>query len=117
MKAENRKKKVLSGVILLVFTLMTSCVFAVNPSEVVRVGITDNQFQKVLKQEIVIFGTAECELCDKATRKVIAKIPAGQEMIIRNTEQGLCVIVNGQMAILQDIVIISPKGLLGVKVY
>ena len=38
---------------------------------VVRVGITDNKFQNVLKQEITVYGTSECEICDKETRKVV----------------------------------------------
>ena len=42
--------------------------FAAN-TDVVRVGLTDNKFQNVLKQTITVYGTAECDICDRETKK------------------------------------------------
>lgn len=88
-------------------------VFANN--DVVRVGITDNKFQNVLKQEITVFGTSECEICDRETHKVIASAPENAEILIRNGITGLDVFINGKGASLRDIVIVCPRGVLGVK--
>ncbi len=84
-------------------------------SNIVRVGLTDNKFQNVLKQEVVIYGTSECEICDKRTRKVVGKIPAGLDIYIKNSQNGIKVIVDNQEVNFGDIVIICPQGLLGVK--
>lgn len=84
-------------------------------NDVVRVGITDNKFQNVLKQEITVFGTSECEICDRETHKVIASAPENAEILIRNGITGLDVFINGKCASLRDIVIVCPRGVLGVK--
>lgn len=84
-------------------------------SDLVRVGITDNKFQNVLKQEIVIYGTSECDICDRATKRTIARVPENIDIYIKNSENGLQVIIDNQIATLRDLVIICPKGLLGVK--
>ncbi len=89
--------------------------FALNDYEVVRVGITDNKFQNVLKKEVTVYGTSECELYDRFSRRFITKIPAGSDIIIKSSEQGLNIICNAQIATFQDVVIICPQGLLGVK--
>ena len=90
-------------------------VFALNNFDVVRVGITDNKFQNVLRQYVTIYATAEIELCDKATKRIITKVPQGCDINIQNSEHGMIVTINGQNAMLQDLVIISPEGLLGVR--
>ena len=84
-------------------------------NEIVRVGITDNQFQKVLRQETVVYGTSECEICDKYTHKIIAKVPENTEMYIRNGETGLLLTIKEQQGTIRDFVIICPRGLLGIK--
>lgn len=89
--------------------------FAENPSNVVRVGLTDNKFQNVLKQDVVIYGTAECQICDKDSKKVIANIPANTDIYVRNSANGLVASVGAESANLRNIVIVSPQGLLGVK--
>lgn len=92
-----------------------SYVFALNNYEVVRVGITDNNFQNVLRQEVTVYGTSECEICDKISRKSIAKVPANSNITVKNSEKGLEISLRGQNGILRDFVIICPQGLLGVQ--
>ena len=84
-------------------------------NDVVRVGITDNKFQNVLKQEIVIYGTSECDICDRLSKRTIARIPENTDICIKNTENGLRVIIDNHVANLRDLVIVCPKGLLGVR--
>ena len=104
-------------VILALFTLLFSsnAVFAANDYEIVRVGITDNKFQNVLRQNVSVYGTSEMELCDKSTKKIITRVPEGYDINIQHSERGLIVTINGQNAMLQDVVIICPQGLLGVR--
>lgn len=100
--------------ILLCFSWQ-NCAFAGEVGDIVRVGLTDNNFQNVLKQDITIFGTAECDICDKISRKVLIHIPANSEINIKNGLSGLTVTYNVSVATLRDFVIICPSGLLGVK--
>lgn len=100
--------------ILLTFSCQ-NCVFASRIGDIVRVGLTDNNFQNVLKQDIIIFGTAECDICDKISHKVLIHIPANSEINIKNGLSGLTVTYNASVATLRDIVIICPSGLLGIK--
>ena len=108
---------------LFVFFIFTLILFLCNPclsmaetsSNVVRVGITDNNFKNVLKTELVVFGTSDCDICDKYTRRVIAHVPAKDEIYVKNSISGLEVTVNGNFMVLRDFVIVCPSGLLGVK--
>lgn len=84
-------------------------------TDVVRVGLTDNKFQNVLKQTITIYGTAECDICDRESRKIISRVPANGEVTIKNGITGLDVTINGRTATLRDFVVICPQGVLGVK--
>ena len=84
-------------------------------NNVVRVGLTDNKFQNVLKQEITIYGTAECSICDRESRKVISKINPNTDMTIKNGTTGLDVSIEGKGGTLRDFVVICPQGYLGVK--
>ena len=81
----------------------------------VRVGITDNKFQNVLRQNIILYGTADCDICDKATKKVLTRVPANSDIVVRNNLTGIDVIVNNTGATLRDFVIVCPTGLLGVR--
>ena len=81
----------------------------------VRVGITDNKFQNVLRQNIILYGTADCDICDKATKKVLTRVPANSDIVVRNNLTGMDVIVNNTGATLRDFVIVCPTGLLGVR--
>ena len=93
------------------FTTVTP-VFADN---IIRVGLTDNKFQNVLKQEVTIYGTADCEICDKETKKPIVAVPANVEITVSNGISGLDLSVDGKVGTLRDFVIVCPQGVLGVK--
>ena len=112
---KNGKWKIILGALFLCFALICNNVLAANDFDVVRVGITDNNFQNVQKQEITLYGTAECELCDKATKSVITRITPNTEIGIRNSHKGLIVEINNRAHMFQDLVLICPQGLLGVK--
>ncbi len=106
-----------SGILLVFFLLMFGFA-AFNPvfaDNVIRVGLTDNKFQNVLKQQVTVYGTAYCEICDKETRKPIVSVPADTEMTINNGVMGLDLIINGKVGTLRDFVIVCPQGVLGVK--
>ncbi len=106
-------KKVLGIILLFLFCISSSCVYA--DYNIVRVGLTDNKFQNVLKQEVTVYGTADCDICDKETKKVIYKAPSNTEIAVKNGVTGLDVIINGKSSTLRDFVIICPQGVLGVK--
>ena len=105
--------------ILVIFFVISSFlllpVFAGTNYNIVRVGLTDNKFQNVLKQETTIYGTAECEICDKITHKSMMKVPANKEIYIRQGVSSLIVGIDGKGFHTNDIVIICPQGVLGVK--
>ena len=92
-----------------------NCGFAANEYNVVRVGLTDNKFQNVLKQEITVYGTADCDICDKETRKVIAQLSAEKELTVKNGITGLEISANNKSITVRDFVIVCPQGVLGVK--
>ena len=76
------KIKLITGLFfLLVFSAGVLPVFS--DDNIVRVGLTDNKFQNVLKQEVTVYGTAECDICDKETRKIIANTAENTEKIGR----------------------------------
>ena len=82
-------------------------VSAQDDSGLVRVGLTDNKFQNVLKQTITVYGTADCDICDRATKKVLTHVPADNDIIINNGLAGMNVVVNNTGATLRDFVICS----------
>ena len=88
--------------------------FAAN-TDIVRVGLTDNKFQNVLKQTVTVYGTAECDICDRETKKIVSRISANTDIVIRNGVTGIDVTINGRSATLRDFVVICPQGVLGVK--
>lgn len=105
------------AVALLLFASLVGGVntaFAAN-TDVVRVGLTDNKFQNVLKQTVTVYGTADCDICDRETKKIISRISANTDIVIRNGVTGIDVTINGRNATLRDFVVICPQGVLGVK--
>ena len=108
------KIKRLIGVILLLISL-NGYALAFDGNSIVRVGLTDNKFQNVLKQEVTIYGTSDCEICDKETKKVLYKIPADTDLTIRNGVTGLDIAIAGKGATLRDFVVVCPQGVLGVR--
>lgn len=107
------KRLITSLFIVLAFCAMPS--FATEATTLVRVGITDNNFQNVLRQDITVYSTSDCIICDKSTRRMLMNVPSETDIVIKNSISGLEVNVNGQGGTLRDFVIISPEGLLGVK--
>ncbi len=81
----------------------------------VRVGITDNKFQNVLRQEITVYGTSDCDICDKESKRILTHVPAESDIVIKNGLTGMSVTVNNTGATLNDFVIVCPTGLLGVR--
>ena len=57
------------GFLLLVLLMFLAAIPVFANNSVVRVGLTDNKFQNILKQQTVVYGTDECTICDKATVK------------------------------------------------
>ncbi len=110
------KIRTLATVLLLFASLVggVNTAFAAN-TDVVRVGLTDNKFQNVLKQTVTVYGTAECDICDRETKKIVSKISANTDIVIRNGVTGIDVTINGRNATLRDFVVICPQGVLGVK--
>ena len=105
------------AIALLLFTSLVGGVntaFAAN-TDVVRVGLTDNKFQNVLKQTVTVYGTADCDICDRETKKIVSRISANTDIVIRNGVTGIDVTINGRSATLRDFVVICPQGVLGVK--
>ena len=115
MKIKNGKWKVILSAIFLGFALTFNSVYALNDYNIVRVGITDNKFQNVLRQDITLYGTAECDLCDKATKKIITKVTPDTDINIRQSERGLIISIGEVSHLFQDVVLICPRGLLGVR--
>ena len=115
MKVENRNWKVVLGSLVLSFALVFNSAYALNDFDVVRVGITDNKFQNVKRQEVTIYGTAESEICDKETKTSLARITPNTDIHIRNSNKGLVITIDKHTLTMQDVVFICPKGLLGVR--
>ena len=105
--------KILLITFLLIFTNISS--FAQEITDIVRVGITDNKFQNVLKQEVKLYATSDASICDKQTRRLLINVPADTDIVIKNSLAGLEVTVGNQSATLRDFVVVSPTGLLGVR--
>ena len=98
---------------LLIFSNFS--VFANNTAELVRVGITDNNFQNVLKHDVKLYATADSTICDRQTKRMLINIPAESDIIVKNSLAGIEVTINGKTSTLRDFVLISPTGLLGVR--
>ena len=106
---------ILKLLFLLLFSFAVVPAYASETADLVRVGITDNKFQNVLKQDIKLYATSDATICDKQTRRMLINIPANTDIVIKNTLSGLEVNVNGNVSTLRDFVLISPTGLLGVR--
>ena len=98
--------------VLLCFLFLSLPAFA---DDIVRVGLTDNKFQNVLKQQVIVYGTADCDICDKATKRTLLHVDSDTNITVKNGLAGMSVVVNDQSATLRDFVIVCPSGLLGVR--
>ena len=101
--------------ILTFAVIAANSAFALNDCDIVRVGITDNNFQNVLKQQVAVYGTSDCEICDKESRKSLLQVPANKDIVITNSLSGMQVTFGRQTATLKNFVVICPSGLLGVR--
>ena len=99
--------------LLFLFT-MNIPVLALN-GDIVRVGLTDNKFQNVLKQQVVVYGTKDCDICDKHTKRVLLHVEADKDITVTNLLSGMEVIVENQGATLRNFVVVCPEGLMGVR--
>ena len=101
--------------VFVLFCIANVTTYAHEPENIVRVGITDNNFQNVLKQQVIVFGTSDCDICDKNSKKILYHVDSNTEITVTNFLSGMQVTFNNQSANLRDFVIICPSGLLGVK--
>ena len=103
--------------LLFCFLLLFSSfsVLAEEVTDLVRVGITDNKFQNILRQEVTLYATSDATICDKQTRRMLMNVPADTDIHVRNTLAGMEIKVGDQGGVLRDFVIVSPSGLLGVR--
>lgn len=102
-------------VFCILFGYMTFCpAIAVESDNIVRVGITDNNFQNVLRQQVVVYATAESDICDKDGKSLLHVDP-NTEIQVTNLLSGMEVIVGGLGATLNEFKIICKSGQLGVK--
>ena len=105
--------KIIKGLLVLALLLSPSICFA---EHIVRVGITDNTFQKVKHNDVRIYATSEYLICDKNTKQVIAKIPSSKPIRIIHEEDSFLVNVdNERTLVLGAFVVVSEKGLLGIQ--
>jgi len=81
---------------------------------VVRVGITDNKFQNVLKQQVIVYATSDCDICDK-TGKSLLHVEADKDITVTNLLSGMEVIVGNLGATLNEFTVKCPSGELGVR--
>ena len=107
-------KKVFLSLLLLGSFLTIPAVVA-EVSDVVRVGITDNKFQNVLRQDVVLYAIDDATICDKQTRKPLINVEANTDIIVKNSVAGLNVVVKDQTATLRDFVLFSETGLMGIR--
>jgi len=110
-----KKLFVISSILFFFFTELSSYATDNFTADYVRVGLTDNKFQNVLKQSVTVYGTSECEICDKLTKKILLHVPADTDIIVSNGVAGINVSVKNQSGTLRDFVVVCPSGLLGVR--
>mgnify|MGYP003290551726 CR=1 FL=1 len=100
---------------IIIITILFLPVNIAIADDLVRVGITDNNFQNVLKQQVTVYGTSNCDICDKETKKILFRVAPNTDITVTNLLSGMEVNVNNQGAVLRDFVIVCPTGLLGIK--
>ena len=100
---------------ILTILFITLPTYATEISELVRVGITDNNFQNVLRQEVRLYATSDATICDKKTRRMLMNIPADADVLVKNTIAGLEITVGEQKGTIRDFVLVSPSGLIGIR--
>lgn len=105
--------KIIKTILALALFLTTSTCFA---EDIVRVGITDTTFQRVKHSDVQLYSTGEYLICDKETKQVLAKIPATKPLRITHEEDMFLVTIDNERTLgLRSFVLVSEKGLIGIK--
>ena len=105
--------KIIKSILVLAFSLVASACFA---EDIVRVGITDNSFEKVKHSDVRVYATGNYLLCDKDSRRVIAKIPAAKQLRVTHEEDSFLVNVDGEKTLgVQSFVLVSEDGVFGIE--
>ena len=105
--------KIIKSILVLAFSLVASSCFA---EDIVRVGITDNSFEKVKHSDVRVYATGNYLLCDKDSRRVIAKIPAAKQLRVTHEEDSFLVNVDGEKTLgVQSFVLVSEDGVFGIE--
>lgn len=112
-KKLQRLSVLIACVICLVFVAVPT--FAADMENVVRVGITDNNFQNVLRQQVVVYATSECDICEKDSGKSLLHVNPNTDITVTNLLSGMEVIVGNLGATLDEFVITCPAGQLGIR--
>ena len=68
-----------------------------------------------LRQSAALYGTAECNICDKYSRRMLLTVNPNTNILVKNTPSGMQVTVGEQTATLRDFVVVCPSGLIGIK--
>lgn len=102
-------------ILLFLLSFLVAPISATEVYDLVRVGITDNNFQNVLRQTATLYGTAECTICDKYSKRILLNVNANSNIVVRNSLSGMQVTVGEQTANLRDFVVVCPSGLIGIK--
>lgn len=87
------------------------------PQTIVRVAISNNNFQTFSHSELSVFATDTFIVYDKQTCKVLAKLPSTEVLKIKMGADGFELSVKNKTIAKQQnpIIIDSPRGLLGVE--
>ena len=104
--------KIIKSILVLALFLTTSTCFA---TEIIRVGISDNDFQQVKHSDVRVYATNDYMICDKLTKQVIAKIPASKSIRVIHEEDSFLVNIDNESTLgIQSFVLVSEKGLIGI---
>ena len=104
--------KIVRSLLYLVLFFLIPAAFA---EDIVRVGITDNNFQSVKHSDVIVYATDDYMICDKATKRIIAKIPASKILRVTHEEDSFLVNIDNEKTLgLQSFVVVSEKGLIGI---
>lgn len=87
------------------------------PQQIVKVAISNNNFQTLAYKEINIIAQSEFFVFDKKTCTKLTKIAAADVLKVRRTPEGFELSVGGKVVAKNsdNLIIDSPKGLLGVQ--
>ena len=101
-----------SLIVLALVILFSAPVFA---TDIVRVGLTDNNFQNLLKTSVSVYATDECEIYEKGTDHVLGNAQAYENITVMVKNSKFEIQIGDEIISTEsDFVVTSPAGLLGV---